>query len=78
MAKGLEEADLVLSLVRPVCRAVWQKKYLYIHNTRQRRLWLEVFGFFLAYFFCLFVCFRRQRVRVHLKSLTLNRACHCC
>lgn len=74
MAKGLEGRASFLVSGEPCTQVlVWQQKYLYIHNTRQKGLWV---GFFFLLGF--FVWFRRQRVRVHLKSLTLNRACHCC
>lgn len=72
--KGLEgRASFLISGEHCTQGVVWQQKYLYIHNTRQRGLWVLVFS-------CLgfFVWFRRQRVRVHLKSSPLNRACHCC
>jgi len=47
--------------------------YLYSHNRKQK-------GFGGCFFFFLHgfsVCFRRQRVRVQFKNLTLNKACHC-
>lgn len=58
-------------LVNPVLSKLWQQKNIYISITQSKELFLSCLGF-------LFVCFRRQRVRVQFKSLTLNRACHCC
>jgi len=75
-AGGLEGRAGFLFVVSLVHWELWQHKiyiYLYSHNRKQK-------GFGGCFFFFLHgfsVCFRRQRVRVQFKNLTLNKACHC-